>query len=221
MRQFKIRWLLLALVSSATVSGQVVVAYAVPAGTTSNQFIPNPLGMDFNVNLPIQVLSLGVFDSGQNGLTFDHVVRIYDRSTQLTVAVVTIPTGTAAALIGGSRFVSLLSPLVLPAGFQGSIVAEINPTDGNGNTHGGGGISTLNDGGGLITFVGGGRVSDSGPGVFPARLDGGPVNRYLAGTFGFTAIPEPATWELLGLGLALAALYSKRRRAAVAAVNVR
>jgi hypothetical protein len=212
MRSFKVFFLPVVLAAATALPAQPIIAYAVPAGAGSNQFIPNPLGMDFNVNLPVLVLSLGVFDSGQNGLTFDHVVRIYDRNTQLTVALATIPAGSSATLIGGSRFVPLLSPLVLPAGFQGSIVAEIDPTDGNGNTNGGAGVSTLNDGGGFLTFVGGGRVSDNGPGVFPARLDGGPVNRYLAGTFEFVPIPEPATWALIGLGAMLATVCSLRRR---------
>lgn len=208
--------LVMLLVLSALSVGtraQVVVAYAVPAGTTANQFIPNPLGMDFDVVLPVTVFSLGVFDSGQDGLTLSHVVRLYDRTTQQSVAMVTIPAGISAPLVGGSRFIDLSTPLSLPAGFLGSIVAEINSADGNGNTHGGGGVSTLNTGGGAINFVGGGRVSDDGPGVFPARLDGGPANRYLAGTFtfGITAVPEPSTALLVVMGLVALAAVTRFR----------
>jgi hypothetical protein len=203
--------ILLGLAAVCAVRAQVFVAYDAPVGATSNQFIPNPLGLDFDVNRSITITALGVFDSGQDGLAFAHVVRVYDRNTQQSIASLTIPAGTAAFLIGGGRFVDLLTPLVLPAGFLGSIVAEINPTDGNWNSHGGAGLSTLNTGGAL-SFVGSGRVSDDGPGVYPTRLDGGPANRYLAGTFAFTVIPEPATAALLALGAAVLICGGLRRR---------
>ncbi len=211
--------ILLALVFGvpAGLWAQVTIAYSVPVGATSNQFISNPLGLDFDVNRPVYVVSVGVFDSGQDGLAFSHVVRIYDRNTQASVVMETIPAGTAAALTDGSRFVALAVPFLLPAGFQGSIVAEINVTDGNGNTHGGAGVSLQNDGGGALTFVGGGRVSDNGPGVYPLRLDGGPANRYLAGTFAFTAVPEPSAVALLGFGLAIAGVGAGCRRRKLAA----
>ena len=214
MQPIKCLGLSILLVLPGALAAQTIIAYSAPAGATSNQFIPNPLGLDFNVNLPIVILSLGVFDSGQNGLTFAHVIYVYDRVTQLPVATVTIPAGTSATLINGDRFVPLAVPLSLPAGFQGSIVAEINPTDGNWNSHGGAGTSVLNTGGGAITFVGGGRVDDFGPGVYPTRLDGGPVNRYLAGTFSYTVVPEPPAYVLLAGGLALLRFVRRRRRAA-------
>src|SRR4051794_25328607 len=46
-----------------------VVAYRVAAGTFGNQdAFGSALGMDFNVNAPITVTQLGVFDSGSDGL---------------------------------------------------------------------------------------------------------------------------------------------------------
>lgn len=203
--------LLLILALPAALRAQVFIAFGAPTGISSNQFITNPLGLDFDVNATITVFSLGVFDSGQDGLAFSHVLYIYDRITELPVATVTVQAGTGAQLIGGSRFVPLTTPLTLAAGFHGTIVAEINPTDGNWNSGGGSGASTLNTGGGLISFVGGGRVDDFGPGVYPSRLDGGPVNRYLAGTFTFAAVPEPSTLALLGLGLAALAIRCRRK----------
>ena len=119
------------------------IAYGVPAGTTSNQGITNPLGMDFNVNAPVQITALGVFDSNQDGLVFPTPVYIYDRNTHLSVVSLTIPAGTVATLIGGSRFVNLATPFTLNPGFQGSIVEDPNITDGNFNQANGPGSSTL------------------------------------------------------------------------------
>jgi hypothetical protein len=196
-----------------------IIAYDVPTGTFSNQAITNPLGMDFNVNSTIQITALGVFDSGQNGLALATPVYIYDRNTQLSVISEVIPAGTATTLINGSRFVNLPTPFVLNAGFQGSIVEDPNTTDGNYNSLGSASASTLNTGGGLISFVGFGRVGDSGPGTYPARLDGGPDNRYYAATFEYTsgaadpsATPEPGALALMtGMGLVGSGLAARRR----------
>jgi hypothetical protein len=203
------------LVWPALLPAQVTfIAFDAPTGVAANQFISNPLGLDFNVNTSIKITALGVFDSGQDGLAFSQVVRIYNRATEASVADVTIPAGASATLNGGSRFVTLTTPLVLPAGFLGSVVAEINTTDGNWNSHGGSGVSVLNTGGGAISYVGVGRVSDSGPAVYPSRLDGGPANRYLAGSFIFSVIPEPAEWMLLASGLAVLLVWARRRTGA-------
>jgi hypothetical protein len=60
----------------------------------------------------------------------------------------------------------------------------------NGNMGTGGGDWTTDDGGGLISFVGGGRFGDANrPNDYPNNVDGGPVNRYAAGTFVFHAAP--------------------------------
>ncbi len=195
-----------------------IIAYDVPAGTFSSQFIINPLGMDFDVNSTLRVTALGVFDSGQDGLAFATPVYIYDRTTQLSVVSEVIPTGTATTLINGSRFVNLPTPFVLNAGFQGSIVEDPNTTDGNFNTVGGASASTLNTGGGLISFVGLSRVGDNGPGTYPARLDGGPAARYYAATFEYAAgatastTPEPGAMALMtGLGIVGSGMVARRR----------
>ena len=194
------------------------VAYQVPAGVVGNQIDGSTIsfGMDFDVNSAITVDQLGVFDSSQDGLLAPIAAAIYDRTSQsLVSSVVTFAAGSgvgSGALVDGSRFLAI-APIVLPTGFQGSII-----TFGYGN-----GISeeldgnsfaaptgtptfpwAVNSGGGLISFVGQGRFSGGGVAIqYPINIDGGPANRYAAGTFAFSAVPEPSTVTLLGTALCL------------------
>ena len=89
-----------------------------------------------------------------------------------------------------------------PAGFTGTIVASgYGPLEFNGNT----GVAnpgswTTDDGGGLISFVGRARYGPGNrPDWFPTTIDGGPPNRYAAGTFMFVAAGggavAPPEWE--------------------------
>ena len=203
------------------------MAYQVPAGVVGNQTdaATRSFGMDFNVTSALEVTQLGVFDSSQDGLVAPIEAAIYDRSTQaLASGVATFAAGSGPAsgtLLDGSRFLPI-APLVLPAGFQGSIVV-FGYGDGasgelDGNSFGAATGTptfpwTVNDGGGLLSFVGSGRFSDAG-GVaisYPPNIDTGPANRYAAGTFAFAAVPEPSSVLLSLVGAAAAALLLVRR----------
>ena len=173
------------------------VAYQVPAGTVGQQFFSGPLGMDFDVGKNIVVDQLGVFDSGSDGLAVPLTVRLYNRDNTTTpVASLDFPAGKTGTLIDGSRFQVLATPVVLPAEFHGSIVAEgYGPLEPNGNA----GFFTppippwtTNDGGGLLQFVGSGRFGST-PGAFPTNVDSGPANRYAAGTFDYFAQQQSQT----------------------------
>jgi hypothetical protein len=196
-----------------------LIAYDVPGDTVGNQVWSGSLGMDFNVIDPIVIEALGAFDSGQDGISGTVTVAIYNRQTQQLVTPEVSFTGNAGTLIGGNRFQDI-TPLTLAPGLYSIVAWGYNALEPNGNLgcnplNGGSCLgnsivgSTLNDGGGLIQFTGSARYS-GGTG-FPGTLDGGPDNRYLAGTFQYnSAVPEPLT---LGLcGAALLALGLLRRR---------
>lgn len=199
------------------------IAYDVPSGVIGNQsiFVPLTLGMDFDVLTPISVTALGVFDSNQDGLLSPLVAGIYDRQTQaLVTPPVEFVAGTGAAsgiLDGGSRFLPI-PPVVLPAGFQGTIAVYGYGGTGEQNANSGGDPTgtaqfpwVTNDGGGLISFVGSSRNNNGQTMlVYPENLDSGPVNRYAAGTFTFAAIPEPSTLVLILAGASLFAVRARR-----------
>ncbi len=178
----------LSVFTVAAPSAMAIVAYNVPAGTVGNQAFGGALGMDFTVNDSIIIDSLGVFDSGSNGLSTPITARIFDRTRpQVAIATLVFPAGSPGTLIDGSRFLDLTVPLQLPAGFQGTIVASgYNGAEPNGNQ---GSVAlglTTDNGGGLISFLPTTRFGND-PNQFPFSGDGGPANRYAAGTFNFGA----------------------------------
>jgi hypothetical protein len=147
--------------------------------------------MDFDVQEAIVVTRLGVFDSGSDGLSATLTARLYNRASGAELTRLTFTPAAPGELVEGSRFKDLAGPLSLPAGFQGSIVSDgYGGADLNGN-QGLGFIELFtNDGGGLISFQGGGRFGVTA-GQFPDQIDGGPANRYAAGTFAFSRPGAP------------------------------
>jgi hypothetical protein len=175
------------------------IAYQIPAGTIGNQQHGGTLGHDFNVNVPIKVTRLGVFDSGADGLQRQLTARLYNRDTREAVAEIKFPKDDPGDLVDGSRFKPLDPPVSLPAGFHGTMVgAGYGAGEPNGNSFSlAAGVPwTVDDGGCAITFVGLGRFGAL-PAVFPINSDAGPANRYAAGTFEFEVEggPQPAQFH--------------------------
>lgn len=198
-----------------------IIAYD-NASVTPNQLFGNTLGMDFDVSQTITVTSLGAFFGDNiNNLTFQNpagvTVGIFDSTSQTLVgSSVTISPSNFNTLVNGDAFINIGTPIVLAAGFQGTIVALNDP---NYNSNGGANpTSTLSDGGGAISFVGGGSYSFNNASLaYPTTPDAGPANRYDAGTFTFiVGVPEPSSFLLFGLaGVFGCGCYFRQRRQVV------
>ncbi len=164
------------------VSGaQALTAYSAAEGTVGNQAFGGSLGMDFDVTSPITVNELGAFDSGGDGLNLEIGVALMRRSDAAVLATLNL-IGSDDRLAGGHRMKALDQPLVLPPGGYSIVAWGYGGAEQNGN--GIAGFST-DGGGGAIQFVGGSRW-DAAAGVLPANVDGGPVNRYGAGSFSYS-----------------------------------
>ena len=173
----------------------LTTAYIVDANTVGNQAFGGSLGHDFIVEKPIELLELGVFDDGSDGLNLEITAELWTRDDGGTpdsvdddsegelIASLTFSTDDPGILEGGSRFKALTSPIELTPGAYTMVAYGYGDGESNGNQ---GSVDlglTTDDGDLSLRFVGGGRFGDAG--FWPATGDGGPVNRYAAGTFKF------------------------------------
>ncbi len=197
---------------AGALQSHAAIAYGIPAGTAGTQAYNGALGNDFDVvsTTGISVTRLGVFDDSSDGLNSTITVGIFDRTDGSLVGSSIAFSGADGSLEGGTRFATLLSPISLPVGFQGSVVAQgYNGSEQNGNAGTGSTVGTTDDGGGAISFVGGSRFGPGGVFAYPTSVDGGPANRYHAGNFDYDIIPEPSCLALL---LGAFGFFGLRRR---------
>ncbi len=177
----------LALLTPTAGAQTTVIAYAVAAGIEGNQAFGGALGMDFDVDNPILITRLGVFDDSSDGLNLTITARLYNRDDFGEWAAVEFTPEDPGELIGGSRFKPLPEPLRLEVGFRGTIVAEGYGGEEQLRNTATDPVWTLNDGNGSVKFVGTSRWGDM-PGVYPANVDAA-VAQYAAGTFEFETTP--------------------------------
>jgi len=157
-------------------------------------------GWTFTTSAPLNISALGVWDKDGNGLGDSHQVGIWNSSGVLQTST-TVSSGSGAAFVasgsGGSgfRFITLGSPVTLPAGSY--TVAAQFPT---GADEVAGGVTAGNLT--MAPFVTYGE-SRQGGGSFAmpgARIPGDEI-AFFGGNFQYSALPEPSTFVLGALGV--------------------
>jgi len=182
-------------------------------GVVPDQFSTGPyaLGMDFTVNTPIIVTSVGAYNAYGNGAFLNSIpVAIYNVANQQQVAgtFVTLSDNTWDFNVGSSSFINI-APVTLAPGDYSVVAAGYGASGGEPYYWTNPSYPTtpgFDDGGGLISLVsGGGRWDASSTLLFPTSPSGGPPSypspNYAAGTFEYTPVPEPSELALAGLGL--------------------
>jgi hypothetical protein len=208
-------------------------AYTLPAppALSGNQAFIGSLGLEFTVISDIEVLELGAFDSGQQGILGANglFTQIYQRTgvnTGVPVGpVVNFSSADPGALDNAYRF-KPIAPLLLTAGNTYLVVSwGYSISDRNGNIGNAGNafpVPTTNTGGGLVSY--GRSYFTIVPNAFPITQETTPAGtpRYGAGNFSFRAefvpppqggAPEPGTFALLGVGaVAMVGIIRRKRK---------
>jgi hypothetical protein len=181
------------------------------------------LGMTFTVNSAITVNDMGVYNwLGPTGapLAAPLTVAIYNTSTGFIVngTEFTFNAGQAYTQLPGDNFdlFEQIKPVQLAPGGYEVVAVGFGPNQFNGNQGFGNGAAGAAEGAppSVITYTNGGFYSNDNGGtlVLPTIADGGPANRYDAGTFAFST-PEPGFYGVLALGLTGLAIAVRRKRA--------
>jgi hypothetical protein len=199
--------------------GSMFSALSRPVPAAGVQAFGGALGIDFVVNGPGAIItSLGAFDSNGDGiLNAGITTQLWQRNNNGTPndpaddtgTLITSDTFSAASpgsLQGSYRYKDIAGGLSLASGDYTIVAYGYDAVEMNGN--GAGGAPYTDDGNGLISFVGRSRFGIT-PGAFPDTPDA-QAAQYMAGSFQFTAIPEPAVGTFAAL--AAGAAFVRRRK---------
>lgn len=165
------------------------------------------IGWSFTANQDISVTHLGVFDIDQSptnyvgdGLLVAHDVGLWNSSGDTLLAVVNVPSGTAAPLdSSGFRYMPLNTPVVLTGGetyIIGASNSETLPYDDWAYAA----AATFSTD---ITYIEP-RWNDFSSGILAAPLEAAAADNedgYLGPSFKYDVVPEPSAVLLLGIGL--------------------
>ncbi len=194
-----------------TVTSHATVLQTANNGGAGNQAYSG-VGLEFTVNSPITVNSLGIYDSGLDGITGPLTADL------MTLAGGVLATQTFAnvsgPLVNGGYLFQSITPVTLSAGSYYLMGYGWTGTDLEHNSNLGGNPDTFN-GGGLVSFVdavwgGGGDL----PGTVPTNTYGPTAPDFFSSAnMAFSsAVPEPSTWAMLLLGFAGIGFLTYRRK---------
>ena len=185
-------------------------AATIPALGTLNQsgtplfststFTPASVGYQFTALEDIQIVSMGIFDLGGNGLTNPADVGIFSQAGDLLRHVVIPP---SAPLRGDFRYTALASPLSVAAGTSLRVAHFVSTDDWVFRAD----VTDFNS---LIRYDGSVSATASNPteltfpdSAFSTRRE------YLGTDFEFQVVPEPAVTLMVSLGTCM--LWVRRR----------
>ena len=168
---------------------------------------PFTIGFQFRAETDLVVNALGAFDYLRDGFATEHPVGLWTADGGTLLATAVVPAGTTGSLQGQFRFVGIPDTrlaagteyVVGAAGFFGSV----------GDLYAGSvPVNAFTMAGG-VSFQGQ-RGAGEAPGLNFPTVHWDPLSPATFGAnFQFVAIPEPAPWTLLALGLL--ALRGRRR----------
>jgi hypothetical protein len=98
---------------------------------TGNPGAGTEQGWQFNTNSTITIDAFGYYDEGSNGLADNHLVSLWDASTENLITSATVLAGTFGTLIDGFRYFSITPVALDPGG--AFVISAFNPTSADGN----------------------------------------------------------------------------------------
>jgi hypothetical protein len=169
------------------------------------------VGLEFNVNVPIVVDALGIYDSGQNGITGPLTADLMTTGGVI-VATATFDSSGSYSLIGNYAFQNI-APITLSVGsyyLMGYGWSTSGDLEHNSNI--GGPPDTFNTFGGSVSFVQAvwGEGNDP-PGTLPTHTFG-PGQPDFFSSANLSAVPEPSTWAMMILGFVGIGFMAYRRK---------
>jgi hypothetical protein len=184
---------------------------------TSNASVGNQaysgVGLEFNVNSPINVAALGIYDGGQNGIIGSLTADLMTIGGVI-VASATFNSSGSYSLIGNYAFQDI-EPITLGIGSYYLMGYGWTSGDLEHNSNIDGPADTFNTLGGSVSFVQAvwGEGSDA-PGTLPTHTSGPDFPDFFSSANLSTAAttPEPSTWAMMVLGFAGVGFMAYRRK---------